>query len=75
MLTSGGAPTATEGATVLASLVRRAGSRMIVLAGGGVRDHNVRDLISVSGVREVHRRVTDEDDMRKFVRIVSALTQ
>jgi copper homeostasis protein len=75
VLTSGGAPTATEGATVLASLVRRAGSRMIVLAGGGVRDHNVRDLISVSGVREVHRRVTDEDDMRKFVRIVSALTQ
>ena len=75
VLTSGGAPTATEGATVLASLVRRAGSRMIVLAGGGVRDHNVRDLISVSGVREVHRRVTDKDDMRKFVRIVSALTQ
>ena len=75
VLTSGGAPTAVEGATVLASLARRARSRMIVLAGGGIRENNVRDLISVSGVREVHRRVTDEDDMRKFVRIVKALTQ
>jgi len=58
VLTSGGAPTAAEGAAALADLVRRAGSRLTVLAGGGVRAENVHQLVSVSGVREVHVRLT-----------------
>ena len=58
VLTAGGAPTAIEGATVLAELVRRAGSRIVVMAGGGVREENVRKLIASSGVREVHVRLT-----------------
>jgi len=57
-LTSGGAPTAAEGVSVLAELVRQAGSRFVVLAGGGVREENVRSLVAVSGVREVHVRLT-----------------
>ena len=36
----------------------RAGSRLVVMAGGGVREENVRTLVSVSGVREVHVRLT-----------------
>jgi copper homeostasis protein len=74
VLTSGGAPTAAEGATVLADLVRRAGSRLIIMAGGAIRENNVRDVVKTSGVRELHRRLTDEEDMRSFVRTVSALT-
>jgi copper homeostasis protein len=58
ILTAGGAATAAEGATVLASLVQQAGSQLVVMAGGGVRETNVRDLVSVSGVREVHVRLT-----------------
>ena len=58
ILSAGGAATAVEGATTLADLVRRAGPRLIVLAGGGVREENVSDLVSVSGVREVHVRLT-----------------
>lgn len=58
ILTSGGAPTATEGAARIAELVRQAGSRLTVIAGGGIRDNNVRGLVSVSGVREVHVRLT-----------------
>ena len=58
VLTAGGAPTAAEGATTLAKLVRQAGSRLNVMAGGGVREENVRTLVSVSGVREVHVRLT-----------------
>ena len=57
-LTSGGAPTAAEGVSVLAKLVRQAGSRFVVLAGGGVREENVRSLVAASGVREVHVRLT-----------------
>ena len=58
ILTAGGASTAAEGATRLAELVRRAGSRLVVMAGGGVREENVRKVVSVSGVREVHVRLT-----------------
>jgi copper homeostasis protein len=58
VLTSGGALTAAEGAATLADLVRRAGSRVVVMAGGGVREENVRTLVSVSGVQEVHVRLT-----------------
>jgi copper homeostasis protein len=58
ILTSGGAPTAAEGAAAIADLVRQAGSRLIVLAGGGIRENNVRDLVAISGVREVHVRLT-----------------
>jgi copper homeostasis protein len=58
VLSSGGAPTAPDGATTLAKLVHKAGSRLTVMAGGGVREENVRTLVSVSGVREVHVRLT-----------------
>ena len=58
VLTAGGASTAAVGATALAELVRQAGSRLVVMAGGGVREENVRSLVSISGVREVHVRLT-----------------
>ena len=58
VLTSGGALTAREGVTTLASLVRRAGDRLVVMAGGGVREENVKEIVDGSGVREVHVRLT-----------------
>jgi copper homeostasis protein len=58
VLTAGGASTAADGVKTLAELVRKAGSRLTVMAGGGVREDNVRALVSVSGVREVHVRLT-----------------
>ena len=58
VLTSGGAPNAADGASVLARLVRDAGSRIVVMAGGGVRAENVGALVAASGVREVHVRLT-----------------
>jgi copper homeostasis protein len=58
ILTAGGTSTASDGATVLASLARRAGSRLTVLAGGGVREENVAALVWASGAREVHVRLT-----------------
>lgn len=58
VLTSGGASTAADGVTTLAKLVRQAGSRIVVMAGGGIREDNVRTVVSMSGVREVHTRLT-----------------
>ena len=67
VLTSGGAPTALEGAETIAALVRQARDRMVVLAGGGVRAHNVRDLIALTGVGEVHSRFVGATAMELLV--------
>jgi copper homeostasis protein len=56
VLTSGGAATAIEGAETLRALVDRVGDRLVVLAGGGVRAANVRDVVRRTGVHEVHAR-------------------
>jgi copper homeostasis protein len=56
VLTSGGPETAAEGTSMLARLVDHAGDGIVVLAGGSVRAHNVRDLVQRTGVREVHAR-------------------
>lgn len=58
VLSSGGAPSAREGIPMLASLVERAADRITVMAGGSVRDENVREIVAATGVREVHVRLT-----------------
>lgn len=70
VLTSGGATTAIEGADRLAALVGQARGRITVLAGGGVRAHNVRALIARSGVREVHARFEDEASTRALAALL-----
>ena len=67
VLTSGRAAFALDGADVLADLVRRAGPRIVILAGGGVRAENVVELIARTGVREVHARFEDEARTRRLV--------
>ena len=58
VLTSGGAETALDGAETIAALVARAGRRLAVMAGGGIRETGVRELVRRSGVREIHVRGT-----------------
>lgn len=58
VLSSGGAPTAREGIPRLTSLVRLAEGRAVIMAGGGVREENVRGIVDATGVREVHVRLT-----------------
>lgn len=68
VLTSGGAKTAAEGAGNLARLVQRSRGRIAILAGGKIRAHNVAELISRTGVAEVHTRYLDEAGMGDLVR-------
>lgn len=56
VLTSGGAATAAEGAGAIGSLVQLAQGRIAVMAGGGIRESNVTELLRRSGVREIHVR-------------------
>jgi copper homeostasis protein len=56
ILTSGGARSAVEGADAIRALVEQAGDRVMVMAGGGIREDNVSDVVSRSRVREIHVR-------------------
>ena len=58
VLTSGGASTALEGAPRISALVNQARGRIGIVAGGGVRENNVREVITLTGVKEVHARIS-----------------
>jgi copper homeostasis protein len=68
VLTSGQATTALEGAATLSALRQRAGDRLTILAGGGIRGPHVRELVQRSSVRQVHARGTDPAIIRDVVR-------
>lgn len=68
VLTSGGAPTAAEGADRIGALVRQAAGRIGVLAGGSVRAHDAAELVRTTGVTEIHSRTpADADGVRALV--------
>lgn len=54
LLTSGGAADAVQGTARIAQLHRHAQGRIIVMPGGGLRQHNVGPLVQATAVREVH---------------------
>jgi copper homeostasis protein len=54
VLTSGQAPTALEGAHVIRRLNEQSRGRIVVMAGGGIRAHNVKRVLLETGVTEVH---------------------
>ena len=54
ILTSGGAPSAIDGLSMLRSVVDAAGGQLIVAAGGGVSEANAQHIATSSGVDELH---------------------
>lgn len=54
ILTSGLEPTAIAGKDLIAELQEKYGDRIELLAGSGVKAHNVCDFIKASGVKQVH---------------------
>jgi copper homeostasis protein len=73
VLTSGGAPTASQGMAQLRELVESAGDAIVILAGGGVRFQNVLELVEETGVTVVHARCEQEADRIRAIR--TALTE
>ncbi|NIL42523.1 copper homeostasis protein CutC [Salinispora arenicola] len=76
VLTSGAAHTALAGAARIAALRQRAGDHVRVIAAGGIRSHNVRQVVAATGAREVHlrapvrrdgREATDGDEVSRLV--------
>lgn len=54
ILTSGRQPNAELGSDLLKQLVAQAGSRISIMAGGGVTENNVLQLVKDTGVKEIH---------------------
>ena len=54
ILTSGGKQTARLGAEHIACLVKRAGTRIGIMAGSGINAHNAAELARATGVTETH---------------------
>jgi copper homeostasis protein len=69
ILTSGGKSTAVEGAEVIAKLVDQARDRITIVAGGGIRESNVREVIERARVKEVHSRFIDEAGMHRLAEL------
>jgi len=65
LLTSGQQETALQGADLIRELRERSEGKLIILPGGGVTPDNVRELVSRTGVQEVHASVRKsvESDM------------
>lgn len=68
VLTSGQAATALDGAATLSALRQRGGDRLTILAGGGVRGGNVKELVARTELQQVHARGTDPAIIRDVVR-------
>lgn len=58
VLTAGGAPTAIEGVDAIRSLAKRGAGQIEVMAGGGLREETVQEIVHRTGVKEVHVRGT-----------------
>lgn len=54
ILTSGGAPTADEGRSLIRELVNRSNGRVTIMAGSGITSGNVLRILEETGVRDVH---------------------
>lgn len=59
VLTSGQAAIAAEGVATLAALTERAAGRIQILPGGGIRAHNVAEIVRRTGVTQIHARGTE----------------
>ena len=58
ILTSGGKPTAPEGAVIIRKMIEIAGKRIVIMPGCGVTKENVLQLIQETGAKEIHGTFT-----------------
>jgi copper homeostasis protein len=78
LLTSGQKPTAWEGRELIGELAEQAG-KFPIIAGAGVNQTNAKELLRVTGVREIHlargvqndKGVVDAQRVREIVRLLS----
>ena len=76
ILTSGQAPTASEGISFIKELVSIAENRIIIMPGSGIRSNNILNLLQDSGAKEIHSsalknpkesEMVDENEVEKMM--------
>jgi copper homeostasis protein len=68
ILTSGQKPNALAGAQRIAELVKASQGRLSIMAGGGVNESNVSEIIRLTGVTEVHGSMRGAQHTRMEIR-------
>ena len=68
ILTSGQQPTAIQGTDLLASLVKQAAGRIIIMPGCGVNESNIRDLAEKTDASEFHFSARENKESRMLYR-------
>jgi copper homeostasis protein CutC len=56
ILTSGGKHSAYDAMGAISDLVQKSDGRIVIMAGAGIDAHNVRAIVSQTGVQEIHVR-------------------
>ena len=54
ILTSGGYPTAPQGANMIKNLIVKAGQRIIIMPGSGITENNIQQLAVNTNMKECH---------------------
>jgi copper homeostasis protein len=54
VLTSGQSDSALSGASLIRQLIRQAGNKIIVMPGHGIKEHNLEEVIRLTGAEEFH---------------------
>ncbi|MBC7565642.1 MAG: copper homeostasis protein CutC [Pedobacter sp.] len=54
ILTSGGSASAFDGLQVIKQLVKQAGDRITIMAGAGVSESNIAEIVNQTGIKEFH---------------------
>jgi copper homeostasis protein len=54
LLTSGQKATAHEGASLIQKLIAHSSGRIVIMPGGGITPHNIREILDLTGAREIH---------------------
>ena len=82
ILTSGQAPTASEGISFIKELVSIAENRIIIMPGSGIRSNNILNLLQDSGAKEIHSsalknpkelEMVDESEVEKMAEQIRAI--
>lgn len=62
VLTSGGKPTAYEGIPVIREMQQRYGDKIKIMAGGGITEENIEQILSATGITNCHASLTSEKE-------------
>lgn len=68
VLTSGQESSALEGSEVIRELITRAGERLVVMPGGGIRERNLTRIAALTGAREFHFSASEAQESRMTYR-------